>query len=816
MSTKAVLETYDTQMLDYSGDIDVPMHGSVEPWFHTEAPMEDDGQILTQPYPSDHESVEVDMERPYEGEYTEYEMAEEVEAGSHHGESTELVDIDVYDASHAPTPAVVPIELNPLPTDSVVVTAELSQPVFTDPNTSSLPSSTDRDVVAEDHGESTTEYGHEPPTTVANPSILIPPHLDLNSPQVGAVDADFLAGYSAAPEAHSDPTVSSEGVEFVGHHATPLSPAEGGAAPEVQDTANTYYANNSDHEDAVSARVEDLPHVTQSPKHIEAATEDTTDADPHEISEGVYIDPPPAVLLNLPFSEQTKFCLFNQPSPSSSPSAEGSQHKRQGFTLLLHHRPTLYYEPLANVFEAFRQDEHIGNIPEIFEGELVLDAYDLQLVISEDNFFAREITLHDLNVLHDGSDFSGPLRIQLQSVIPRFITRYRLLQDQIARLNMVTVTGEEIPEKENYQEYRPEIAHSTDGEQLDEHPYEELQDGQPEAEEQEHHLEDQRAQHYHQYQEQNSEDPREPKPEQNSEAQGHSDVDSFGSIGEPLNASSEGYEVETDDTGFVLEGDNEHASAGTKQSDESEVHEVADTEVGDEHTVYEEYPTDNDDLYAHPDAEEAFVDTADFDQGALDGNAQHFTTESLLPEEASSSRGSSHGSDSSSTGRRRSLAEHDRIGQSHAENFEGPAQSDHEGEDDAETEHHSSGTVFGEGSLTEPHEVNESVSGAVTSLDQEDDTADPSSSTQHPLANVTVDPEIVDDQEWDDNLDGEGEADTTWTPDDHDAKSNESSVTLSSITSKRNHSEFEEDDFDDVNETVATEISPGSKRPRVY
>ena len=46
------------------------------------------------------------------------------------------------------------------------------------------------------------------------------------------------------------------------------------------------------------------------------------------------------------------------------------------------------------------------------------------------------MTLHDLNVLHDGADLSGPLRIRLRSVSPRFITRYNALRDQIARLDL--------------------------------------------------------------------------------------------------------------------------------------------------------------------------------------------------------------------------------------------------------------------------------------------------------------------------------------------------------------------------------------------
>jgi hypothetical protein len=52
--------------------------------------------------------------------------------------------------------------------------------------------------------------------------------------------------------------------------------------------------------------------------------------------------------------------------------------------------------------------------------------------------------LHDLNVLHDGSDLTGPLRIHLRSAIPRFILRYRLLQEQISRLDLAAGADENV------------------------------------------------------------------------------------------------------------------------------------------------------------------------------------------------------------------------------------------------------------------------------------------------------------------------------------------------------------------------------------
>lgn len=64
------------------------------------------------------------------------------------------------------------------------------------------------------------------------------------------------------------------------------------------------------------------------------------------------------------------------------------------------------------------------------------------LIFMQDNVHSREISLHDLNILHDGSDFAGPLRLLLRAIVPRFIIRYYALQEQVQRLNVAAETGE--------------------------------------------------------------------------------------------------------------------------------------------------------------------------------------------------------------------------------------------------------------------------------------------------------------------------------------------------------------------------------------
>ena len=61
----------------------------------------------------------------------------------------------------------------------------------------------------------------------------------------------------------------------------------------------------------------------------------------------------------------------------------------------------------------------------------------------QENIHTAEVTLHELNVLHDGIDLTGPLRLQL-SAVPRFITRYHALREQVAQLTLAAGLGDEL------------------------------------------------------------------------------------------------------------------------------------------------------------------------------------------------------------------------------------------------------------------------------------------------------------------------------------------------------------------------------------
>jgi hypothetical protein len=397
MATTTILETYDTQMFD-SGDIDVPMHGSTEPWLQGEAFMDDDEDLLTKSQNADHESVEVDME-PYEnGEYAEYEMGDESDTGSYHGE-TELVDVEVVDASIAHTPAVIPTDLDATQLSNGITNVSESGFVETLAPTVTL-------ALPDSHSESHTSLsqkdasdgtiGRSSLIPATEPPLLISPLLDLHplpsegpSGEMHHHTNEILTSH-LAPSSDSADAVegTSHFTEPIGYHSTPLN--DGDVNYGVAGVDSAYLDDNNIHRETAIPTYTDDGSDNRPPEHADP----TTETDPHEIAEGVYIDPPPAVLLTLPSSELPELCLFNQPhsnSGSTTPSTEGVRREKHTFTLLLQNKPTLYYEPLTKVFEALRQEEYVAQFPEVADGELVLDAYDLQLAISEVPFFPSSV-----------------------------------------------------------------------------------------------------------------------------------------------------------------------------------------------------------------------------------------------------------------------------------------------------------------------------------------------------------------------------------------------------------------------------------------
>jgi hypothetical protein len=479
-----MLHTYDAQMLDYPSDIDVPMHSSSETWFLGDLPMEDDlhdAHVNKPPLTSPAGvSVEVDME-DWAGESIEYEMADEDEQTG----GGDLVDVEVYDVSQVPTPLALDgiralpeavsddLYLSPSYPPNVIVSM-----VPEDDNFHAVDGQHDNDYI--NHPDSTPYDSIQEQPVVLSPSIE--PLLEVSD---DASVTTAVIRESTPPLPPSSP-----------HHVQPVDASK----PIPESTSLTDIPDDSSHRDLSHSYESDAgnPNTVQSlelvypgpltipdTEHVELSGHDQAEevygpeeaqgipqetADPHEISEGVYIDPPPAVLLSLSSPDQYEIFLFNQPPPKSGASSPhtGTSTEQESMRMLLHRRPILYYEPLISVFEALRQEEEIACMPDCAEGEMVIDAHDLRLSISEvcispffshssrslytlqDNIYAREVTLHDLNVLHDGSDFSGPLRLHLRFVVPRFILRYHSLQDQVALQNTAPESAE-LPYEEKHE-----------------------------------------------------------------------------------------------------------------------------------------------------------------------------------------------------------------------------------------------------------------------------------------------------------------------------------------------------------------------------
>lgn len=373
--TTTMIETFDTQMLDYQTDGDFSMHvSSSDPWFQDEPVMEDDSRSAHAE--ASNVSIEVDME-PYEEEHNlEYEM----EDGSENFdlESTELVDIEVYDASRAQSPNAYNAATVALPA------SDSAQP---------LPISPELHESSTFHSNS-----HLPPTEADNLGDLPPPSESLAQPLEVFLDVPeiILTGKDLSPSP-----------QVAGVHDTYPDVAEGTAENTVEephfekhtDYTEAYHADHG--EDIEKFAVVDAPktHTYDSEasaayeadtsvlpliegQHSEVDASAVSSGDPHEISEGVYIDPPPAVLISFP-SETPSICLFNAPSKSRLSTPSASEPLPANITVLLGQLPTLYYEPLSSVFEALRQEEYFASIPHFLDGELLLDAYDLELMMSE-------------------------------------------------------------------------------------------------------------------------------------------------------------------------------------------------------------------------------------------------------------------------------------------------------------------------------------------------------------------------------------------------------------------------------------------------
>ena len=136
--------------------------------------------------------------------------------------------------------------------------------------------------------------------------------------------------------------------------------------------------------------------------------------------------------MRLTFQEQD-FCVFPSPHDETptvymdtSSEDTGAEDTLVGVPAPeLHIDPGVFWEPLDSLFAALRVTDALGEFLE--EGtELCLAFPDLELVLHEDNVYAREISLHDISQLALGFGYHGSLHV-LVTETPRFISQYNAL-----------------------------------------------------------------------------------------------------------------------------------------------------------------------------------------------------------------------------------------------------------------------------------------------------------------------------------------------------------------------------------------------------
>ena len=372
----AMVDNFDTQMVDYMADIDMQVQGfsSEGPWLHEEVKMEEDApglkpeNVQEDAHDQGDLTIEIDME---EHNSVEYDMVDDEQL-----HPPEILDVEVYDASlvHSPAMAVFDSVLPAESTFSPVGPTEPQETTVPDPTlttesitTSAALAPVSEEIVAAIVSNSPPDASHtdETPNTV---SIHQPLTHDAIEPLENAS--------SAEPAVPVDPEYPTS------------TDAAGAESVEAQEEVSLLpHLRSHVVEDLNSAFVapdEGLPPESLETPHTSSLyVESTSSGNPLEISEGVYIDPPPAVLLTI-FSDdrEHEFSLFNEPAEWLLPSRE---HSPDAHRTLLHHLPTMYYESLFSLFEALRQDEFIQSTFQLLEVELVLQAVDLALTISEVN-----------------------------------------------------------------------------------------------------------------------------------------------------------------------------------------------------------------------------------------------------------------------------------------------------------------------------------------------------------------------------------------------------------------------------------------------
>lgn len=397
MSTLLEPFQVDTQM-DYSGDHDVAMHGagSSDPWpFPGESiTMDQDGNHdeTASAFTHRDESVEVDMadEEEYR-DHPEYEMVDR---------DDELLDVEVYDAAvDEPSPAATMhdapqlsginsvdymFESAPSLPDVAIAEAHALAESHTDPqshNFDDLAAPVNGTFVAEYHA---TETDHEEaqdaplePSTVHSEYSTEPSLLPTSEADAHAIQENVESEHIINAQADAMPPLNVSEHQHEEHAPEQAEQILEYQQVSDQDAHGEYSRPDSDaHTHADDQQIQQLQEI-----HEVQQTQETHER--HKIQEqeitnplepGFGVDPSPPIHLSFSF-EDSEFMLedvwlFNAPA------------EEHGEVLLQSH-PLLYFATLDEVFAALRADEYTAQIPRLVDGEMVLEAHELQLSILE-------------------------------------------------------------------------------------------------------------------------------------------------------------------------------------------------------------------------------------------------------------------------------------------------------------------------------------------------------------------------------------------------------------------------------------------------
>jgi hypothetical protein len=423
MSAAVLSESLDAPMMDYDAA------GPDDSWYTAEATMDsvDDGAP----------GVEVDMEPDTLAEYDMNMSGDELAAYA----AGSPLDVEVYDAADvveldavfadpaaiavAPahpfagfSPVVTPAlafqsDTAPVPTFALPTpVAELAQPAFPTPfdlgdatSGSTLPA----DPVPESGFsvmQGLAEHHIEPHST-ATP-LAFASH-DGVAPETVAVDvAQAMAPANPVDDAPATIAPPDAGAD----------PHEDAAAPPTQEAHIEPVALESLGGSAFAEDQTEVQHLDGSAEHIESGAEPANaegDDGGYEAEgvadEGAYPEDPqaiglilpapgvveetsvaeldaeestppaPPVLLALSTSSEPDWCLFNPVVPNGEEA--GAEVESPDVRLLLQDRAHLCFAPMVHVFQALRAEPAIAALPNAATGDMMLDAYDIDLTISE-------------------------------------------------------------------------------------------------------------------------------------------------------------------------------------------------------------------------------------------------------------------------------------------------------------------------------------------------------------------------------------------------------------------------------------------------